>query len=92
MSNRSLALRQSRHHHRPLVREASVIYAMRRDGLSLHLERRPRGDCWTLSDGTLIPSTVAVQVIENPSIISCGGALFAGIPGQTYRYINGDDR
>jgi hypothetical protein len=65
---------------------------MRRDGLSLHLERRPGGDTWSLSDGTLIAAAVAAQVIENPLIVNCGGALFAGIPGQTYRYVNGDDQ
>jgi len=71
---------------RPGVRR--VIAAMRDRGLTLHCELGCRGSSWCLSDGHGVEPAVAKLAITNPDIVSVGGALFADVPAQTYRFIS----
>jgi hypothetical protein len=76
--------------HRRLDRRAAslnaALAAMRR-GKSLHLEYRSGGrPCWSLSNGRAVSAEVAAILTRNASVVPVGDALFAGIPGQTWRY------
>jgi hypothetical protein len=68
------------------LRAPGVLRAMRTRGLTLHLEHCKNGtDRWVLSDGSAVRGWVAAEVLAHPKIVGCGG-LFAGLPGQSYRW------
>ena len=56
-----------------------------RAGAALHLTYQPRPR-WTLSTGTEITDAAARVIIATPNVIGVGGALFDGVPSQTYRW------
>jgi hypothetical protein len=70
-------------------RAAGVLHALRR-GHSLHFEHvKGGGSRWSLSNGHAIPARVARDVIADPRVVDCGGALFDDIPGQVFRFAGG---
>jgi hypothetical protein len=66
----------------------AVINAMRKKGRTLHLTNRWYGPEWRLSDGTVVDRYVARIVTRSKNVASVGGALFAGTPAQTWRYVD----
>src|SRR5262245_55906578 len=64
---------------------ARVITAMSR-GTSLHLTFLKRGSVWTLSDGTIVPSEIALAVVNDVRVVSAGDGLFPAV-SQTWRYV-----
>ena len=62
-----------------------VIAAMER-GASLHLTFLKRGSVWTLSDGTIVPSEIALAVVNDVRVVSAGDGLFPSV-SQTWRYV-----
>ena len=62
-----------------------VIDAMRA-GACLQLQYSNGRELWRLSSGMFVPSDVAAVVTSRSEIIDCGGALFAGLRGQVWRY------
>jgi N6-adenosine-specific RNA methylase IME4 len=56
-----------------------VVFAMKRDGLTLHLEQQKNGGArWFPSDGNSVPASVAAEVATSSSIADVGDSLFAG--------------
>ena len=64
---------------------ARVITSMAR-GTSLHLTFLKRGSVWTLSDGTIVPSEIALAVVNDVRVVSAGDGLFPSV-SQTWRYV-----
>jgi hypothetical protein len=65
---------------------AAVLTKMQRGAtLNLSFERGARR--WLLSDGTSVTDEVAKIVTLDHRVINVGDALFKGMPGQTFRYI-----
>jgi hypothetical protein len=74
------------------ARPASVLFAMKRQGKSLHLEHvKNHPSRWYLNDGTPICARTAEEVIRDPRVIDCGGGLFEDVPGQVFRYAGGGE-
>ena len=67
-----------------------VLGELRR-GAALHLSFSPRKH-WRLSSGAFVTDEVARTVIGLPCVASVDGALFEGVPSQTYRYCEDDWR
>jgi hypothetical protein len=65
----------------------SVINAMCKKGRTLHLQYRWYGEDWCLSDGTVVDPDVARIVTRNKNVADVGDALFAGLPVQTWRFV-----
>jgi hypothetical protein len=65
--------------------EINEAAAALRAGAALHLTYQPRPR-WTLSTGTEITDAAARVIIATPNVIGVGGALFDGVPSQTYRW------
>jgi hypothetical protein len=63
-----------------------VLRAMR-SGESLHLEYRSGAPAWSLSGGRIVHANIAAIVIADVSVVPVGAALFAGMPGQTWRFV-----
>jgi hypothetical protein len=64
----------------------TVLSAMRKRDLALHLEHNARGrDHWTLSDGREVAEQVG-RPIHHTQIASVGDPLFKGMPAQAYRF------
>jgi hypothetical protein len=66
---------------------AGVLSAMRA-GAALHLEHRPGGERWWLSDGSQVAAGIAHLVIRHPDVAGVGDCLFGFTPAQTYRFVN----
>ena len=62
-----------------------ILGAMRK-GEVLHLQYENGRPPWSLSGGRSVAADVAALVIINTSVIPVGRALFAKVPGQTWRY------
>jgi hypothetical protein len=86
---RSLQLQQRRLA-RLLARKGQTLADMR-NGAALHCQHRRRGTRWILSTGRVVDPEVASAVLNNPSVIRVGDALFATELSQTYRLISVED-
>jgi hypothetical protein len=60
-----------------------------REGASLFLKYRSDG-CprWILSNGCAVAAEIAAILINDARIVPVGRALFDGMPGQSWRYVN----
>jgi hypothetical protein len=67
-----------------------VLDEMRRRGAVLLLSFSPR-EHWRLSTGIFVPPEIARAVVNQPSIVSCGDALFAGATAQTFRFVEAQE-
>ena len=54
-------------------------------GAALHLEYRPTGAHWRLSDGRAVSPGTALAVLAKPNVAADSDALFWDVPSQTYR-------
>jgi hypothetical protein len=66
---------------------ATVLTAMERHGLTLHLHFSNSGPTWTLSNGVRVPPDVAQIVTSNLNVVGVGDTLFPGGVSQTWRFI-----
>jgi hypothetical protein len=57
------------------------------NGQSLHLQYRAGAPLWSLSGGKAVPAEVAEILTKHASVVPAGGALFDGMPGQTWRFV-----
>jgi hypothetical protein len=69
-----------------------IIRQMETRGLALHMQHRWFGAHWFLSNGENVDTEVAALTIKDSRIVDVDSALFAGEPGQTWRYAGGDRR
>ena len=56
-----------------------------RKGDFLHLQYQAGRPLWSLSGGQSVPADVAAILTSNASVVPVGDALFANMPGQTWR-------
>jgi hypothetical protein len=68
------------------IESAQRVLSEMKRGASLHLRHTPRGPEWTLSSGRSVKTSVAKMVTCSASVVAVGDALFAGVPGQTWRW------
>jgi hypothetical protein len=81
-THRRLARRVGR-----IERAERVLAEMRDAGAALHLQHTKQGPCWTLSNGTPMPDSIAKLVTASSSVVGVGDALFSGVASQqTYRW------
>jgi len=66
-------------------REIERVLTAMRHGAFLVLHLRNGRPFWRLSTGEFVLWDAATIVINRPDIVSCGDALFHGMPGQTWR-------
>jgi len=78
--------RSSRCLDRRLASVGEVLGAMKK-GEALHLQYENNGPLWSLSGGRKVAADAAALLIDNASVAPVGDALFANIPGQTWRYV-----
>jgi hypothetical protein len=75
-------------HDKWLWRQAErFVCKMEVHGLYLHLQYRWYGPHWFLSDGTHIEPEIAEAVSKDRRVEAVGGRLFAGMQGQTWRWV-----
>jgi hypothetical protein len=65
----------------------SALGAMRR-GEFLHLQFHAGRSLWLLSGGRSVSADIAEILIKHASVVPVGGALFANMPGQSWRFTN----
>jgi hypothetical protein len=65
---------------------ARVLDAMKR-GAVLRLSYENGRALWSLSSGPFVAADVAASVITKSCVASVGDALFVGMPGQTWRFV-----
>lgn len=63
---------------------AHVITAMSR-GAILRLTFSKRGSDFVLSDGTIVPAVIAMQVVNDLRVVPHDGGLFPGL-AQSWKY------
>jgi hypothetical protein len=80
-THRRLAKRVGR-----LEKAAAVMAVMRDTGVALHLQHTKQGPCWTLSNGTPVPDSIAKLVTTSSSVTGVGDALFRDCLAQTFRW------
>jgi hypothetical protein len=64
-----------------------TINQMRIRGGRLHLQYRSGKSSWSLGDGKTVPAEVAEIIIKHALVKPAGGALFDGMPGQLWEYV-----
>jgi hypothetical protein len=79
--------RSTRHLDRRLSNVDQVLAAMRK-GEPLHLQYENGRAIWLLSGRRNVAAHVAALVIGNASVVPVGDALFADLPGQTWRFVS----
>jgi hypothetical protein len=65
---------------------AAAVLAKLEGGAILYSGRAGDGRWW-MSDGTTLTGNTAKVVTSNPRVVDCGDSLFAGVRGQTFRYL-----
>jgi hypothetical protein len=84
--------------HRRLARRvgrlerAELVLAKMRAGAALHLQHTKQGPCWTLSNGTPVPDSIAKLVTGSSSVTGVGDALFRDCLAQTFRWWSAEQR
>ena len=75
-------------HQRRSKRSASVTRALTamKSGAALHLYFERGRPIWKLSTGIFVTAEVAGILTSNASVVPVGDALFADLPGQTWRF------
>jgi hypothetical protein len=68
------------------VERAQLVLDEMQRGCALRLMQTPTGPHWALSNGRQVSDSVAKLIIASSSVIDCGDALFAGHPGQVFRW------
>jgi hypothetical protein len=68
------------------LEKAELVLAEMRAGAALHLQHTKQGPCWTLSNGTPVPDSIAELVTASSSVVGVGDALFRDCRAQTYRW------
>jgi hypothetical protein len=66
---------------------AASVLAKLQEGAVLYSGRVGDGRWWMLSDGTTLTGNTAKAVIANPRVMDSGDALFPGVRGQTFRFV-----
>jgi hypothetical protein len=86
-------LDQLQRKHRRLDRNrkgVTVVLAKMQRGQVLHLSFEQGTRRWLLSDGTYVSNELAMIVTADRRVQSVGDALFKNMPGQTWRWSDGD--
>jgi hypothetical protein len=65
--------------------EAAAVIAAMAGGASLQLSFSKHGSTWTLSDGAVVSTEVALLIVNDVRVISVNDGLFPTTP-QTWRY------
>lgn len=69
-----------------LVARFDQVFAAMSQGRSLHLQPRPGGPLWLLSDGRPVPADVAALIARHALVEPADTALFSDLPGQDWRH------
>ena len=69
------------------VANVSTALAAMRKGESLHLQYSAGRPLWSLSGGSGVSAEVAAILTKSTSVVAVGDSLFAGEPGQTWRFV-----
>jgi hypothetical protein len=77
-------LHRSAHRLTRTVSVSAALAAMRR-GEALHLQYQAGRPLWSLSNGCAVSAEVAGILIKDASVVPVGGALFDGMPGQSWK-------
>jgi hypothetical protein len=64
-----------------------IINQMRTCGVGLHLQYRSGKPSWSLSNGKTVPAEVAEIITQHALVKPADGALFDGMPGQLWEYV-----
>ena len=64
-----------------------TINQMRTCSLRLHLKYRSGKPSWSLGNGKTVPAEVAEIITKHALVKPADGALFDGMPGQLWEYV-----
>jgi hypothetical protein len=70
------------------IASANSALAAMRQGESLHLQYRAGSPLWSLSGGRSVSANIAENLIEHAFVAPVDDALFADMPGQSWRFTN----